>query len=30
VALHYRTLYAYGSDTPGAYSLQIVFTLTAP
>jgi hypothetical protein len=29
-ALYYRTLYSYALDTPGAYSLQVVFTLTAP
>jgi hypothetical protein len=30
VSLFYRTLYSWGLDTPGAYSLQVVFTLTAP
>ena len=30
LSLHYRTLYAYGSDAPGAYALQIVFTITTP
>lgn len=30
VTLFYRTNYAWGVDTPGAYSLQVVFTLTAP
>lgn len=28
--LYYRTLYAWNLDTPGNYSLQIVFTITAP
>ncbi|HEX6557829.1 MAG TPA: hypothetical protein VF021_00160 [Longimicrobiales bacterium] len=30
VALYYRTLYSWGLDTPGSYSLQVVFTITAP
>lgn len=29
-SLFYRTLYSWALDTPGDYSLQIVFTLTAP
>lgn len=28
--LFYQTLYAWNLDTPGNYSLQIVFTITAP
>lgn len=28
--LFYRTVYSWPLDTPGAYSLQVVFTLTAP
>jgi hypothetical protein len=28
--LYYRTDYSFALDTPGAYSLQVVFTLTAP
>jgi len=30
INLFYRTTYAWGLDTPGNYSIQIVFTLTAP
>jgi hypothetical protein len=30
VSLFYRTLYSWGLDTPGAYSMQVVFTLSAP
>lgn len=30
VALFYRTLYSWGLDTPGLYSLQVVFTITSP
>lgn len=26
----YRTLYSWGLDTPGSYSLTVVFTLMAP
>ena len=30
VAIFYRTKYAWSLDTPGVYSLQIVFTVAAP
>ena len=30
VSLFYRTLYSWGADTPGNYSLTVVFTLAAP
>jgi hypothetical protein len=30
INLFYRTLYAWNVDTPGNYSIQVVFTLTAP
>ena len=30
VSLYYRTKYAWALDTPGIYSLQIVFTIVAP
>jgi hypothetical protein len=30
VNLFYRTKYAWGLDTPGNYSLTVVFTLAAP
>jgi len=28
--VYYKTLWSYGSDTPGDYSLVVVFTLSAP
>lgn len=30
VSLFYRTLYSWGADTPGNYSLSVIFTLAAP
>jgi hypothetical protein len=30
VTLFYRTLYAWANDTPGNYSIQVVFTIVAP
>ena len=30
VSLFYRTLYAYNLDTPGSYSLTVVFTMFSP
>jgi len=30
IALFYRTLYNWSLDTPGSYSLQVVFTITSP
>ena len=30
VSMFYRTKYAWGADTPGNYSLTVVFTLAAP
>jgi hypothetical protein len=30
VNLFYKTLYSWGADTPGNYSLTVVFTLAAP
>jgi len=30
VSLFYRTLYAYSLDTPGSYSLTVVFTMFSP
>lgn len=30
VNLFYRTVYSWGLDTPGAYSLTVVFTIVAP
>lgn len=30
VSIFYRTLYSWTNDTPGNYSLQLVFTITSP